>query len=183
MFKQFESAKNRYAKYKVWKAELKTKSRVRYFIVDNVETFSVALVIALIVRQFVVQTSLVYSGSMVPTMAIKDRLIVNKLTYLAKDPKRGDIIVFESPSGDGREFVKRLVGLPNETIEVRDGLIFINDTLTVFPGVRIIRDFSNYGPHTIPDNQYFLWVIIGPIPPTPVFGAQSLERRSLDTLT
>ena len=92
---------------------------------------------------------------MVPTMAIKDRLIVNKLTYLAKDPKRGDIIVYESPSGDGREFVKRLVGLPNETIEVRDGLIFINDTLTVFPGVRIIRDFSNYGPHTIPDNQYF----------------------------
>ena len=87
------------------------------------ETLLGALIIALILRQFIVQSSLVFSGSMIPTLQsatqtqFADRLIVNKLVYLFNNPTRGDIILFDSPYNDGKQYVKRLIGLPGETIE------------------------------------------------------------------
>lgn len=143
--------------WKAYKATLKVGVPWKFYLVDTVETVGVALIVALgIIRPFVFQTSVIPSGSMLPTMQIGDRLIVNKFIYRFLDPKRGDIVVFKSPFGDNRDFVKRLVGLPGETIEIKDGVIFINGEQAVFPGVTMVRDFSNRPALVIPEGSYFM---------------------------
>lgn len=142
--------------WNTYKSELKQSSYVRYAIVEGIETIVVALAMALLIRKFIFQTSLVFSGSMIPTMAINDRLIVNKFIYRFVDPIRGDIILFESPYKDDKEFVKRLVGMPGETIEVKQGVVYINGEQLILAGVNIRRDYSYYGPRTIPANHYFV---------------------------
>ena len=145
----------RYAEWKTYKQSVKAENKLLYYVLEAVETIVIVLPTALLIKAFIVQSSLVFSGSMIPTMGIGDRLIVNKLSFYYKAPVRGDIIVFESPTGDGREFVKRLVGLPNETIEVNRGIIYINDKPITFKGIRILRDYSHFGPVKIPEGQYF----------------------------
>ena len=126
------------------------------------ETLLGALIIALILRQFIVQSSLVFSGSMIPTLQsatqtqFADRLIVNKLVYLFNNPTRGDIILFDSPYNDGKQYVKRLIGLPGETIEIRRGMVYVNGKLLVFPGITLRRDYSNMEKVIVPENSYFV---------------------------
>ena len=93
---------------------------------------------------------------MIPTMEINDRLIVNKVIYRLVEPSRGDIILFQSPYKDDKEFVKRLVGLPGETIEVKQGIIYINGEQLILAGVNVRRDYSYFGPRTIPEGHYFV---------------------------
>lgn len=89
-----------------------------------------ALVIAIVIRTFVFQAFYIPSESMVPTLKVGDRVLVNKLSYRLHDPRRGDIIVFKAPKGAAtaeiKDLVKRVVGLPGETIEGKDGLIYID---------------------------------------------------------
>jgi signal peptidase I len=143
-------------RWKTYKLELKARSKWLFFWVDTAETIIVAIGLALIIRQFLVQTSLVYSGSMIPTLQIGDRLFVNKVVYHIRDPKRGEIVLFKSPYKDGREFVKRLIGLPGETVEIRKGIVYINGSELNLAGVDIQRDYSFYGPEKIPSNSYFM---------------------------
>ena len=93
---------------------------------------------------------------MYPTLKVQDRLIVNKYIYYFSDPKRGQIVLFKSPHGDKRQFVKRLVGLPGETLEIKRGTVYINGKQLLFPGVNIQYDLSQYGPSKIPEGQYFV---------------------------
>lgn len=145
----------RYQDWKTYKQSVKAENKLLYYGLEILETIVVVVPTALFIKAFIVQSSLVFSGSMIPTMGIGDRLIVNKLSFYYRTPKRGDIIVFESPSGDGREFVKRLVGLPGETIEVKRGIIYIDNSPITFEGVRILRDYSRFGPFEIPEGEYF----------------------------
>jgi signal peptidase I len=88
-----------------------------------------ALLVALIVRVFLFQAFFIPSESMTPTLEKHDRVIVNKLSYKLHDVHRGDIIVFKTPPGqdDGvNDLVKRVIGLPGETVEFRDGSVFVN---------------------------------------------------------
>jgi signal peptidase I len=90
-----------------------------------------ALVVALVVKTFLFQAFYIPSGSMEPTLKKGDRVLVNKLSYDLHDVHRGDIIVFRLPKdkvgADGiRDLIKRVVGLPGEVIESRDGLVYIN---------------------------------------------------------
>ena len=88
-----------------------------------------ALVIAFLIKTFLFQAFFIPSESMVPTLKVGDRVLVNKLSYDLHDVHRGDIIVFKTPPGqdDGvNDLVKRVIGLPGETVEFRDGSVFIN---------------------------------------------------------
>jgi signal peptidase I len=85
-----------------------------------------------------------------------DRLIVNKLVYHFNQPDRGDIVLFNSPYNDGKQYVKRLIGLPGETVEIRRGMVYINDQVLVIPGVTIRRDYSNLAKQDIPENNFFM---------------------------
>ena len=125
-------------------------------LLDVVESLLVALFLALFIRQFFLQTSLVPTGSMISTLNIRDRLFVSKFDYWFSPPKRGDIVVFKSPQGDGKDYVKRCIGLPGETIEIIKGWVYVDGKLLILPGVNIQRDYFYQEPTMVPEDQYFV---------------------------
>ncbi len=98
-----------------------------------------AVVVALIIKTFVVQAFKIPSESMSPTLMNGDRVVVNKLSYDAHDLNRGDVVVFARPDGlpagpdDPKDLIKRVIGLPGDTIFTRDGSVYINDRLLEEP--------------------------------------------------
>lgn len=101
-------------------------------IVEWVAVIVGALVVALVVKTFLFQAFYIPSASMEPTLEKGDRVLVNKLSYRAHDVRRGDVVVFEIPKDsigpDGiNDLIKRVIGLPGDTIESRDGVVYIND--------------------------------------------------------
>ncbi len=122
------------------------------------EIAETALLAALIFfgTRLLVQNFLVEGPSMSPNLADSEFLFVNKLSYLADDPQRGDVIVFRSPRSPDEDLVKRVIGLPNEVVEIRDGQVYVNDHLV---------DESSYfsGPigrdtpaKRVPEGSYFV---------------------------
>jgi signal peptidase I len=120
-----------------------------------------SLAVALFVRGFLIQAFYIPSESMVPTLVKNDRVLVNKLSYKLHDVHRGDVVVFTAPPGAAtaqvKDLIKRVVGLPGETIEGRNGSIFINskplDEPYLPPDVRS-RDFP---PEKVPPDR--VWVL------------------------
>ena len=86
----------------------------------------VALMLTLIIRTFVIQAFKIPSGSMRPTLLEGDKLFVNKFIYRFEPPKRGDIVVFKYPENPKKDFIKRLVASGGETVEIRDGKIYVD---------------------------------------------------------
>jgi signal peptidase I len=112
-------------------AEAKEHDRVRS-LVEWVAVIVGALVVALVVKTFLFQAFFIPSASMEPTLEEGDRVLVNKLSYDLHDINRGDVVVFELPEdkvgADGiKDLIKRVVGLPGDVIETRDGIVYIND--------------------------------------------------------
>jgi signal peptidase I len=87
-----------------------------------------ALLVAFVIKTFLLQAFYIPSLSMAPTLKINDRVLVNKMSYRLHDIHRGDVVVFESVPGDGatKDLIKRVIGLPGETVESQDGHILIN---------------------------------------------------------
>ncbi|TRZ95821.1 signal peptidase I [bacterium] len=105
---------------------------------DWVESIIIAFVLAMIIRTFVIQAFKIPTGSMRPTLLEGDIIMVNKFIYGAKiplvnlrlpkfrEPKRGDVIVFIYPENPKKDFIKRLVAFAGETVEIKDGTVYIN---------------------------------------------------------
>jgi len=156
------------------------KSTIREYL----ESICIAVVLALFVRTFVVQAFKIPTGSMENNLLIGDHLLVNKFVFaptrtglermlLPIDPiRRGDILVFKFPEDPDRDFIKRVIGLPGETLEMREKKIYINGTSIDEPYVHFLfpagnrspgdEDFTeasvqrNYGPVTVPEGHYFM---------------------------
>jgi signal peptidase I len=130
---------------------------------ETIETILWALVLALILRTFVVQAFWIPSGSMVPTLLPGDRVLVAKFWYWFQEPKRGQIMVFKYPVDPQRDFVKRIVGLPGDVIEIRDGIVSVNGAPIAEPYIRNHDLFTlTEGPVfpkvplTVPKGSYFV---------------------------
>ncbi len=109
------------------------------------------------VRPVIAAPFYVGSESMVPTLRVWDRLLINKLAYDFSGPNRGDIVLFESPSGAKDPLIKRVVGLPGETIELRDGTLYVNGEPREEPYLRERRpDGRSYGPQKVPEDHVFV---------------------------
>lgn len=121
---------------------------------ETLETILWALVLALVLRTFVVQAFWIPSGSMIPTLQIKDRVLVCKFWYRFSDPKRGDIVVFKYPMDPKRDFVKRVVGLPGDTVELQEGTVLINGEPQSEPFVKN-HDRFTMPALRVPDGSYF----------------------------
>jgi signal peptidase I len=120
-----------------------------------------SLAVALLVRAFFVQAFYIPSESMVPTLHKNDRVLVNKLSYKLHDIHRGDIVVFEAPPGTAtnevKDLIKRVVGLPGESIEGRGGNIYIDGRLIDEPYLPPDVRSREFPPEKIPPHHY--WVL------------------------
>lgn len=144
---------------------------------ENVEAILIAVIIALFIRTFVVQAFKIPSGSMKPTLQVGDHILVNKFIYgvkipylstvvlPVKDPQRGDIVVFKFPVDPRKDFIKRVIALPGDVVEIRDKTIFINarrvnHDFGVFSDPRTIagnlKPRDNLGPITVPKDALFV---------------------------
>ncbi|MGD2051023.1 MAG: signal peptidase I [Acidimicrobiia bacterium] len=140
----------------------------------------IALVLAVLVKTFAFQAFWIPSRSMADTLEVNDRVMVNKLAYRFGDVGRGDVIVFDDPSGpssDGEslvasvlrnlgesvglstpktEFIKRVVGLPGETLEIRDNRVLIDDVVIEEPYLGPAVEMADFGPVTVPEGELFV---------------------------
>lgn len=95
------------------------------FIWEIVKIVFIALLIVIPIRYFLFQPFIVMGASMEPNFQHGDYLIVDQISYRFREPKRGEVIVFNSPQGIGHRYIKRVIGLPGETVEIRDGQVII----------------------------------------------------------
>lgn len=151
----------------------KKKSTLR----EYTEAIVIALVLALFIRTFIVQAFKIPSGSMLPTLQIGDHLLVNKFIYgiklpfsgkilvPIKNPAPGDIVVFKFPKNPKLDYIKRVIAVAGDTVEIRNKRIFVNGVLFqdkhgVFTDPRILpatagpRD--NFGPVKVPEHHIFV---------------------------
>jgi signal peptidase I len=158
--------------------EFKKSTAREYF-----ESIVIAVILALFIRTFVVQAFKIPTGSMEENLLIGDHLLVNKFVFGPTATglertllpigtmKRGDVVVFKYPEEPDRDFIKRVIGLPGETIEVREKKVYVNGTALDEPYVHFLQPPSTnsefhettsfdvrerYGPVTVPPNQYFV---------------------------
>jgi len=144
---------------------------------ENIEAIIVAVILALFIRTFVVQAFKIPSGSMKDTLLIGDHILVNKFIYgikapfmhttiiPIKNPQRGDIIVFEFPEDPSKDFIKRVIGLPGDVIEIRNKKLFVNgkavkDSHSIHKDPKIYsarqQPRDNFGPITVPPGKLFV---------------------------
>ena len=126
---------------------------------ELVVTLILAVVIAAILKFFIVDSCRILSESLASTFNTGDRIIVFKLSYLFEEPERGDIIIFEPPAemDEGADFIKRIIGLPGETVEVRSGEgVYINGEFLEESYINEIPSYD-FGPVTVPENSYIVF--------------------------
>jgi signal peptidase I len=152
---------------------VKTKSTVR----EYAEALAVAFLLALFIRTFLVQAFKIPSGSMLETLQIGDHILVNKLRYGIRipivgkrlvqfsDPRRGDVIVFVYPVDPSKDFIKRVIGEPGDTVEVKHKQVFVNGEKFDDPYGQFVEGSGegsrltprdNFGPVNVPADQVFV---------------------------
>jgi len=152
-------------------SQTKEKSTLR----EYAEAFIIAILLALFIRTFVVQAFKIPSGSMLPTLQIGDHLLVSKFIYGVKmpfsgatliplkDPQHGDVVVFKYPKDRSIDYIKRVIGVPGDTLEIRNKQVYINnepieDPHAHFSSPAIMRGNprDNLSPITIPEGKVFV---------------------------
>src|SRR6185369_2429736 len=151
--------------------------RKKHIVREYAESIIVAIILALVIRTFVIQAFKIPSGSMEDTLLIGDHLLVTKFLYGTKipftdkkifkirDPQRGDVVVFEYPEDPSKDFIKRVVGLPGDVVEGREKKVFVNGKpfenpheihkeREIIPKAQNPRD--TFGPITVPADSYFV---------------------------
>ncbi len=152
---------------------IKKKGLIR----EYAESIAIAVLLALVIRTYLVQAFKIPSGSMEDTLEIGDHLLVSKFIYGTKipfvdtrvltvrDPRRGDVIVFEYPEDPSKDFIKRVIGVPGDVVEGKEKKVYVNGKLyenphevhkekDIIPKEMNPRD--TFGPVTVPPDSYFV---------------------------
>lgn len=138
------------------KIKLSDESKKKW--IENIDSIVIAGVTALILITFVVRTFYIPSSSMVPTLQVNDYILVNKFVYRFYQPARQDIVVFrppESAQAEGKDFIKRIVAVGGDTVEVKEKILYVN-------GIRQYEDYINEPPDyempkvTVPEDALFV---------------------------
>ena len=122
---------------------------------DWVVAILIALVLSFIIRYFIVELYLVDGPSMRPTLQSAERLVVNKFIYRFRPPERGEILVFRYPKDPSRDFIKRVIAIPGDTIEIKDGRVFVNQQLMNEPYI-LSKTRGDYPLTTVPEGHIFV---------------------------
>jgi signal peptidase I len=153
---------------------LKSKKRL---LREYTEAIITALVLALVIRAFVIQAFKIPSGSMIPTLLIGDHILVNKFLYgtkipftdkrilVLRNPEKGDVIVFKYPENPKKDFIKRVIATEGDVVEERNKVIYLNGKAVMEPFVQHVDSLlrlgindprDNFGPLTIPKDKLFV---------------------------
>ena len=144
-------------------------------VIEWIAVIGGALIVALVIKTFLIQAFYIPSGSMETTLEIGDRVLVNKLSYRVHDVNRGDLVVFEAAEGEGdcgqpvnqaaataaeggiKDLIKRVIGLPGDVVEGRDGQLLVNERILVEPYLDEGVTTSDFAPVTVPEGC--VWVM------------------------
>lgn len=127
---------------------------------DLIKFAAIALAIVIPVRMFIAQPFVVNGDSMFPTFHNKEYLIVDEISYIVRNPRRGEVTIFRYPNDPSRFFIKRIVGMPNETIKIKDGVVTIinkdNPDGFILEEPYINEKFATTDSYTTGNDQYFV---------------------------
>lgn len=138
----------------------KSKSEKRKALRETLEDIALILfvvIIVMVLQNYIIVNAKIPSGSMETTIMTGDRVFGYRLAYREEKPQRGDIVIFKYPDNENELFIKRIIGLPGEKVEIIDGLVYINDSEEPLeePYLNVIP-VGSYGPYEVPEDHYFM---------------------------
>lgn len=117
----------------------------------------IAFALALFINNFIIINATVPTGSMENTIMTKSRMMGFRLSYMLKEPKSGDVIIFQYPDNETENYVKRVIGVPGDTVEIIEGLVYINGS-----NEPLVEEYvkeapiGSFGPYKVPEDHYFV---------------------------
>lgn len=135
--------------------EVYMQKDIKSEVVEWIKAIVFALVLALIIRGLIFEPMIVPTGSMIPTIEINDRILVNKFIYRFHVPDYNDIVVFKYPDDPHQTFVKRLIGKGGDIIEIKDGTLYRNNEPVQETYIKEPM-YSDSGPYKVPEGHYFM---------------------------
>jgi len=144
------------------KVETETRVKKKSVLREYAEAILIAIILALLIRTFVVQAFKIPSGSMIPTLQVGDHILVNKFIYYFRDPQRGDVIVFKYPWDESRDFIKRVIAVGGEEVAMKDRIVFVDgrplvEPYAIYSEARVPGGPGyEYGPVVVPRGSLFV---------------------------
>ncbi len=132
-----------------------SEKKVRNEILEWVVTIAAAVLVALFINNFIIVNATVPTSSMEQTIMSNDRVIGLRLAYKSSDPERGDIIIFRYPDNEDILYIKRIIGMPGDTVEIHDGGVYIDGSLLDEPYLKVTTE-GEFGPYMVPEGHYFV---------------------------
>ena len=133
----------------------KTKEEIKADVIDFVRFLVIAVAVVVVLLNFVIINATIPSGSMENTIMTGDRIIGLRLAYIRSDPKRYDIVIFKYPDDESILYIKRVIGMPGETVEIKDGDVFIDGNKLEEPYLTVATE-GDFGPYKVPEDHYFM---------------------------
>ena len=137
--------------------KIKVKKSVLSELFDYLKMIIFVVVFVLIMNNFIIVNALIPSESMEDTIMTGDRIFGNRLSYLVSEPERGDIIIFKYPDDEKQLFIKRVIGLPGDMVDIRIGKVYINNSEIPLDEPYLPESMiGGYGPYEVPEGNYFV---------------------------
>lgn len=126
-------------------------------LMEDIILVCIVLVTVFFLKNYILLNAVIPSGSMENTISIKDRIFGNRLAYRNHDPERGDIVIFEYPDDESVLYIKRVIGLPGDTVDIRDGKVYINGSQEPLDEPYLPEPMNgSYGPYHVPEGCFFM---------------------------
>lgn len=139
------------------KKSSKRKNSLGRELLEDVVLVIVVLAVVFFLKNYVLINAVIPSGSMENTIMTGDRVFGNRLAYQFGEPERGDIVIFKYPDNEEELYIKRVIGLPGDKVEIRDGLVYLNDSAKPLEEPYLKETpVGDYGPYQVPEDGYFM---------------------------
>lgn len=132
-----------------------TKESIKREVMEWIIVIEVAVILAVVLNMFIIVNAIVPTASMETTIMTGDRLFGNRLAYNKEDPARGDIVIFKFPDDEKQLFIKRIIGMPGDTVQMVSGTVYVNGEALDEPYLATIP-YGDYGPISVPEGAYFM---------------------------